>query len=88
MATAANTTAGCGISFTETTAVPETTASLDRIDEVGLAPSGPGPTNFGLVDPFGFSWFVAVSPRRPRSWPLDCLGFPWGDDAQFDYDHN
>jgi hypothetical protein len=35
--------------------------------------SAPG-CDIGLVDPFGFSWLVAVSLRRP---PIMRVGFPW-----------
>jgi hypothetical protein len=34
-------------------------------------------TAVGRVDPFGFSWSVPISLRKPFLRGLDFLGFPW-----------
>jgi hypothetical protein len=47
------------------------------LDGVGLAQSRRRAPVAGPFDPFGFSWPLAVSLRKPPFIGLDCLGFPW-----------
>ena len=45
-----------------------------HLEGVGSAQSRRRARDIGPVDPFGFSWPLAVSLRRP---PLMTVGFPW-----------